>query len=107
MFLTAKLPIHEATRSNGDRTIVFKQTIFENLCFILCLISTLIDATECVIILATSLSLSPQVSVMQVELTNLRPELIKTSEETDKIMVKIEHDSIEVEAKKEVRGCIV
>ena len=39
---------------------------------------------------------------MQVELTNLRPELIKTSEETDKIMVKIEHDSIEVEAKKEV-----
>ena len=41
---------------------------------------------------------------MQVELTNLQPELIKTSEETDKIMVKIEHDSIEVEAKKEVSG---
>ena len=39
---------------------------------------------------------------MQTELTNLQPELIKTSEETDKIMVKIEHDSIEVEAKKEV-----
>ncbi|XP_076804189.1 dynein axonemal heavy chain 3-like isoform X1 [Clavelina lepadiformis] len=43
-----------------------------------------------------------QVSVMQVELTELQPQLIKTSEETDKIMVKIEHDSVEVEAKKEV-----
>lgn len=39
---------------------------------------------------------------MQKELTDLQPELIKTSEETDKIMVKIEHDSVEVEAKKEV-----
>lgn len=44
-----------------------------------------------------------QVSVMQIELTDLQPELIETSKETDKIMVKIEHDSVEVEAKKEVR----
>jgi len=43
---------------------------------------------------------------MQAELTSLQPELIKTSEETDKIMVKIEHDSVEVEAKKEVCFCI-
>ena len=40
---------------------------------------------------------------MQVELTDLQPELVKTSEETDKIMIKIEHDSVEVEAKKEVK----
>ena len=39
---------------------------------------------------------------MQEELTQLQPELIQTSKETDRIMVKIEHDSVEVEAKKEV-----
>ena len=44
-----------------------------------------------------------QVSVMQQELTDLQPELIKTSEETEKLMVKIEQDTVEVEAKKEVR----
>lgn len=39
---------------------------------------------------------------MQQELTELRPELIKTSEETAKLMVKIEKDTVEAEAKKEV-----
>ncbi|XP_041362756.1 dynein heavy chain 3, axonemal-like isoform X2 [Gigantopelta aegis] len=43
-----------------------------------------------------------QVSVMQEELTNLQPELIKTSAETEKLMIKIEQDTVEVEAKKEV-----
>ncbi len=43
-----------------------------------------------------------QVSVMQIELTDLQPELIKTSAETEKLMVKIEQDTVEVEAKKEV-----
>ena len=43
-----------------------------------------------------------QVAVMQKELTDLQPELIKTSAETDKLMVKIEQDTVEVEAKKEV-----
>ena len=43
-----------------------------------------------------------QVSVMQQELTDLQPELIKTSEDTEKLMVKIEQDTVEVEAKKEV-----
>ncbi|KAL8573170.1 Dynein heavy chain 3, axonemal [Nucella lapillus] len=45
---------------------------------------------------------SSQVSVMQQELTDLQPELIKTSAETEKLMVKIEQDTVEVEAKKEV-----
>lgn len=44
-----------------------------------------------------------QVSVMQQELTDLQPELIKTSADTEKLMVKIEQDTVEVEAKKEVR----
>ncbi|XP_029639148.1 dynein heavy chain 3, axonemal-like isoform X2 [Octopus sinensis] len=43
-----------------------------------------------------------QVSIMQQELTELQPELIKTSEDTEKLMVKIEQDTVEVEAKKEV-----
>ena len=43
-----------------------------------------------------------QVSVMQEELQALQPELIKTSAETEKLMVKIEQDTVEVEAKKEV-----
>lgn len=43
-----------------------------------------------------------QVSVMQEELTALQPELIQTSAETEKLMVKIEQDTVEVEAKKEV-----
>nr|KAG5713480.1 hypothetical protein BaRGS_025028 [Batillaria attramentaria] len=43
-----------------------------------------------------------QVSVMQQELQDLQPELIKTSAETEKLMVKIEQDTVEVEAKKEV-----
>ena len=40
---------------------------------------------------------------MQRELTDLQPELIKTSAETERLMVKIEQDTVEVEAKKEVR----
>lgn len=43
-----------------------------------------------------------QVSIMQIELTDLQPELVKTSAETEKLMIKIEHDTVEVEAKKEV-----
>ncbi|BFZ17590.1 hypothetical protein BsWGS_20629 [Bradybaena similaris] len=43
-----------------------------------------------------------QVSVMQQELTDLQPELIKTSADTEKLMIKIEQDTVEVEAKKEV-----
>ena len=46
---------------------------------------------------------SSQVSVMQQELSDLQPELIKTSAETAKLMIKIEQDTVEVEAKKEVR----
>lgn len=46
---------------------------------------------------------SSQVSVMQQELSDLQPELIKTSAETEKLMVKIEQDTVEVEAKKEVK----
>ncbi|XP_040928837.1 dynein axonemal heavy chain 3 isoform X2 [Betta splendens] len=43
-----------------------------------------------------------QVSVMQQELTALQPELIQTSAETDKMMVKIEQETVEVDAKKEI-----
>ena len=43
-----------------------------------------------------------QVSVMQKELTDLQPELIKTSADTEKLMVKIEQDTMDVEATKEV-----
>jgi dynein heavy chain len=39
---------------------------------------------------------------MQIQLNTLRPQLIETSEETDKLMIKIEQDTVEVEAKKEV-----
>jgi len=46
---------------------------------------------------------SSQVAVMQKELTDLQPELIKTSADTEKLMIKIEQDTVEVEAKKEVR----
>ncbi|XP_039631019.1 dynein heavy chain 3, axonemal [Polypterus senegalus] len=43
-----------------------------------------------------------QVSVMQKELTALQPELIKTSADTEKMMVKIEQETVEVDAKKEL-----
>jgi dynein heavy chain len=46
---------------------------------------------------------SSQVGIMQAELKALQPELIQTSAETEKLMVKIEQDTVEVEAKKEVR----
>ncbi|XP_033281843.2 dynein axonemal heavy chain 3 [Orcinus orca] len=41
-----------------------------------------------------------QVAVMQVELTALQPQLIQTSEETAKMMVKIEGETREADAKK-------
>lgn len=44
-----------------------------------------------------------QVSIMQKELSDLQPELVKTSADTEKLMIKIEQDTVEVEAKKEVR----
>ncbi|XP_038676444.1 dynein heavy chain 3, axonemal isoform X3 [Scyliorhinus canicula] len=45
---------------------------------------------------------SSQVSVMQKELTDLQPELIKTSAETDKMMIKIEEETVEVDAAREL-----
>lgn len=39
---------------------------------------------------------------MQDELHSLQPQLVKTSEATEKLMVKIEQDTVIVEAKKEV-----
>ena len=43
-----------------------------------------------------------QVTVMQDELRRLQPQLVETSAETESLMVKIEQDTIEVEAQKEV-----
>jgi len=43
-----------------------------------------------------------QVSVMKDELIALQPKLVETSAETEKLMVKIAQDTVEVEAKKEV-----
>ncbi|NXW95358.1 DYH3 protein, partial [Alopecoenas beccarii] len=43
-----------------------------------------------------------QVAEMQKELTALQPELIKTSAETDKMMTRIEKETVEVDAKKEL-----
>ena len=43
-----------------------------------------------------------QVSVMQQELQELQPQLVETSKETEQLMVKIEKDTVEAEAKKEV-----
>lgn len=43
-----------------------------------------------------------QVSVMQKELVALQPQLVETSKETEQLMVKIEKDTVEAEAKKEV-----
>lgn len=39
---------------------------------------------------------------MQEELTALQPELIQTSAETDEMMIKIEGETVEVDAKKEL-----
>ncbi|KAG8235431.1 hypothetical protein J437_LFUL015496 [Ladona fulva] len=47
---------------------------------------------------------SSQVAVMQNELTALHPQLVETSEQTEKLMIKIEQDTIVVEAKKEIVG---
>jgi len=44
---------------------------------------------------------------MKKELIALQPELVKTSAETEKLMVVIEHDTVEVEAKKEVRTWVM
>lgn len=43
-----------------------------------------------------------QVAVMQDELTALQPKLIETSAATEKLMIKIERDTVDVEATKEV-----
>ena len=43
-----------------------------------------------------------QVSEMQQELRELQPQLVKTSEETKELMIQIERDTVEAEAKKEV-----
>ena len=43
-----------------------------------------------------------KVSVMQQELRELQPQLVETSKETEQLMVKIEKDTVEAEAKKEV-----
>ena len=43
-----------------------------------------------------------QVAVMQKQLQELQPQLVKTSEETDKLMIKIESETVDVEAKKEL-----
>lgn len=43
-----------------------------------------------------------QVSVMQQELVALQPQLVETSKETEQLMVKIEKDTVEAEAKKEI-----
>ena len=43
-----------------------------------------------------------QVSIMQAELTALRPKLVAQSQLSDKLMIKIEQDTVNVEAKKEV-----
>ncbi|KAM9385712.1 LOW QUALITY PROTEIN: dynein axonemal heavy chain 3 [Pholidichthys leucotaenia] len=43
-----------------------------------------------------------QVSVMQKELTALKPELIQTSAETDKMMVKVEGETVEADDKKKL-----
>uniref|UniRef100_A0A2S2QIW0 Dynein heavy chain 3, axonemal n=1 Tax=Sipha flava TaxID=143950 RepID=A0A2S2QIW0_9HEMI len=45
-----------------------------------------------------------QVSVMQDQLTALRPKLVETSLATEALMVKIEQDTVKVEAKKEIVG---
>ena len=42
---------------------------------------------------------------MQNELTALRPQLLETSDETERLMIKIEQDTIQVEAKKEIVAC--
>lgn len=39
---------------------------------------------------------------MQQELTALQPQLMQTSHETDEMMVKIEKETVEVDAKKEL-----
>lgn len=48
---------------------------------------------------------SNQVTAMQNELTALRPQLLETSDETERLMIKIEQDTIQVEAKKEIVAC--
>ena len=47
-------------------------------------------------------SAAKQVSTMQVELNDLKPKLIETSKETDRIMEVIARDSVEVEKKRSI-----
>lgn len=48
-----------------------------------------------------------QVAIMQDELRRLQPQLVDTSTETECLMVKIEQDTVEVEAQKEVQFIVV
>lgn len=45
-----------------------------------------------------------QVAVMQQQLIDLQPLLVETSDKTEKLMIKIEQDTVVVEKQKEV-GC--
>jgi hypothetical protein len=45
-----------------------------------------------------------QVSIMQEHLKSLQPQLKKTSDETEEIMIKIERETADAEKKKEVVG---
>jgi dynein heavy chain, axonemal len=45
---------------------------------------------------------SQQVGIMQKELIGLQPQLTKTSEETEKLMIKVEQETVDVESKKEL-----
>lgn len=44
-----------------------------------------------------------QVAVMQANLIGLQPLLVETSDKTEKLMIKIEQDTVVVEKQKEVR----
>lgn len=44
-----------------------------------------------------------QVAVMQQQLRDLQPLLVETSDKTEKLMIKIEQDTVVVEKQKEVR----
>lgn len=45
-----------------------------------------------------------QVAVMQQQLQDLQPQLVETSDKTEKLMIKIEQDTVVVEKQKEVRN---
>ncbi|CAH2215840.1 jg1407, partial [Pararge aegeria aegeria] len=47
---------------------------------------------------------SGQVAVMQQNLIDLQPLLVETSDKTEKLMIKIEQDTVVVEKQKEVKS---